>query len=52
MLALSTGSGKTLVEWRTHAGLDNERFCFYMDKTMMVFVDAKKVAKDMTKAVG
>ena len=32
-----------------YAGLDNE--LFYMDKTMMVFGDAKKVVEDMGKAI-
>jgi len=32
-----------------YAGLDNE--LFYMDKTMMVFGDAKKVVEDLVKSV-
>jgi H+-translocating NAD(P) transhydrogenase subunit beta len=32
-----------------YAGLDND--LFYMDKTMMVFGDAKKVIEDMVKAI-
>jgi len=32
-----------------YAGLDNE--LFYLDKTMMVFGDAKKVVEDMVKAI-
>lgn len=32
-----------------YAGLDNE--LFYLDKTMMVFGDAKKVIEDMVRSV-
>jgi NAD/NADP transhydrogenase beta subunit len=38
-----------LLEVSVFTGLDNE--LFYMDKTMMVFGDAKKVIEDMVKAV-
>ncbi|MHB1667120.1 MAG: NAD(P)(+) transhydrogenase (Re/Si-specific) subunit beta, partial [Thiomonas sp.] len=32
-----------------YAGLDND--LFYLDKTMMVFGDAKKVIEDITRAI-
>jgi NAD/NADP transhydrogenase beta subunit len=38
-----------LLQVSVFTGLDNE--LFYLDKTMMVFGDAKKVVEDMVKAV-
>jgi NAD/NADP transhydrogenase beta subunit len=38
-----------LISLRALFLIDNE--LFYMDKTMMVFGDAKKVIEDMVKAV-
>ena len=38
-----------LLDLLKQVGLDNE--LFYMDKTMMVFGDAKKVVEDMGKAI-
>jgi NAD/NADP transhydrogenase beta subunit len=38
-----------LLQVSVFTGLDNE--LFYMDKTMMVFGDVKKVIEDMVKAV-
>jgi NAD(P) transhydrogenase subunit beta len=32
-----------------YAGLDND--LFYMDKTMMVFADAKKMVEDVVKGL-
>ncbi len=54
MPILETYKAKTIIVNKRsmaagYAGLDNE--LFYMDKTMMVFGDAKKVVEDMVKAI-
>ncbi|MBW5807974.1 hypothetical protein FOZ70_24915 [Burkholderia sp. COPS] len=36
---------------QAHASIPRDRAQSYMDKTMMVFGDAKKVVEDMVKAV-
>ncbi|MDN7898638.1 hypothetical protein [Burkholderia cepacia] len=36
---------------QAHAPISRDRTQSYMDKTMMVFGDAKKVIEDMVKAV-